>query len=115
MEAARQGLIAWLQQGRPLPHALFCQNDEIGLGVSRALHEAGISVPDQILLAGCDDLPYASYIETPLTSITLPVREVCRQGWSILQSRIADPEGPALQVVLEASLNLRLSSQKPSA
>lgn len=112
MEAARLGVSAWLAEGQPLPDALFCQNDEIGMGVYRALREAGISVPDQVALAGCDDLPYISYLETPLTSLSLPIQEVCRQGWNILQKRIAEPEGSALQVVLEVGLKLRESCQR---
>lgn len=115
MESARQGLSAWIAAGQPLPDALFCQNDEIGLGAYRALREAGVSVPDDILLAGCDDLPYMSYLETPLTSLTLPVPEVCRQGWSVLQKRLAEPEGPPMQVVLEVGLKLRASCEKQAS
>jgi DNA-binding LacI/PurR family transcriptional regulator len=112
MEAARQGLKTWMQKGQTLPDALFCQNDEIALGAYRALHEAGIRVPERVMLAGCDDLPYMSYLETPLTSLSLPVQEVCSQGWTILQERIAEPEGPALQVVLEVGLKLRDSCRR---
>ena len=112
MEAARQGLSAWLAAGQPLPDALFCQNDEIALGAYRALSEAGIAVPDQVALAGCDDLPYVAYLETPLTSLSLPVQDVCRQGWSILQNRMAKPEGLPRQVVLEVCLRLRASCEK---
>jgi DNA-binding LacI/PurR family transcriptional regulator len=112
MEAARQGLNTWIAAGQPLPDALFCQNDEIGLGAYRALREADIAVPDRVALAGCDDLPYCSFLETPLTSLSLPMQAACREGWSILQSRIAAPQGPPLQVVLDVSLHLRASSQK---
>ena len=113
MEAARKGLDSWLQSGHTPPDALFCQNDEIALGAYRALREAGIVVPDQVALAGCDDLPYVSYLETPLTSLSLPVQEVCRRGWSLLQTRMAESSGPPLQVVLDVDLRLRASCQKP--
>ncbi|HLV78762.1 MAG TPA: LacI family DNA-binding transcriptional regulator [Chthonomonadaceae bacterium] len=109
MEAARQGMLAWIGSGQGLPEALFCQNDEIALGAYRAFCETGIQVPEQVALAGCDDLPYVSYLETPLTSLSLPVPQVCRQGWSILQKRIAEPEGPPMQVIVEAELRLRAS------
>lgn len=112
MEAGRVGLRSWLEQGSPLPNALFCQNDEIALGAYRALHELNIAVPDQILLAGCDDLPYVRYLETPLTTISLPVQEVCSRGWTILQNRIAEPSGPAMQIVLEAGFRRRDSSSR---
>jgi len=112
MEVAHQGLCTWIMAGRPLPDGLFCQNDEIALGAYRALRESGISIPQQVALAGCDDLPYISYLDIPLTSLALPVPEVCRQGWHILQKRIVEPEGPPMQVVVEAALRLRASSQK---
>ena len=112
MEAAHEGMCAWIIGGLPLPEALFCQNDEIALGAYRALRESGICIPDQVSLAGCDDLPYISYLDIPLTSLALPVQEVCRQGWSILNKRIAEPEGPPMQVVVEAVLRLRASCEK---
>lgn len=113
MENARQTLAAWIAGGKPLPDALFCQNDEIALGAYRALREAGVAVPGRVALAGCDDLPYARYLDTPLTSLTLPAQEVCRQGWSVLQSRMADADSPGRRIVLEAGLKLRASTAAP--
>lgn len=112
MEAARLGLNAWIEAGRPLPDALFCQNDEIGVGAYRALCDHGVAVPDRIALAGCDDLPFISYLETPLTSLALPVQEVCRQGWCILQQRMAESEGQPLHATLDVRLVLRASCEK---
>ncbi len=109
MEAARQAITHWIGDGRAVPDAIFCQNDEIALGVYRALHEAGIKVPEDVALAGCDDLPYISYLETPLTSISLPVQAVCRQGWSVLQKRIEDPHCAPIRIVLDVKLKLRES------
>lgn len=112
MEAGRRCVQEYLAQGNALPDALFCQNDEICMGAYRALREASIAIPEQIALAGCDDIPYTSYLETPLTTLTLPIPEVCRQAWRILQDRMAEPEGPPLQVRLNATLHLRESSQR---
>jgi DNA-binding LacI/PurR family transcriptional regulator len=109
MEGARAGLAAWIQAGRSLPNALFCQNDEIALGASRALRDAGIAIPDQVALAGCDDLPYVAYLDTPLTSLSLPVRDACRHGWRLLQSRMSDQDGPPMRVSLDVDLKLRAS------
>ena len=109
MEVAKCGTEEWLKCGEPVPDALFCQNDELAIGAYAALREAGYTVPGQVALAGCDDLPYARFLDTPLTSVCLPVQEVCRQGWNLLQQRIAAPEKPPAQVVVEASLTLRAS------
>jgi LacI family transcriptional regulator len=110
--AARRTLIRHVQAGHPLPDALYCQDDEICLGAYRALAECGVPVPDRVALAGCDDIPYISYLETPLTTLALPVREVCRQGWRILQNRMAAPDSPPWQVTLEATLHLRASTEQ---
>lgn len=108
LEAAWRGLSAWIKNGNPLPDALFCQNDELAMGAARALREAGIAVPDRVVLTGCDGLPYISYLESPFTSLSLPVRDICRQGWNILQQRIAEPDGPPLQMVLQANILWRV-------
>jgi LacI family transcriptional regulator len=115
MEDAYLSLSAWMAEGGSLPDALFCQNDEIALGAYRALREAGVAIPSEIALAGCDDLPYVSYLEIPLTSLSLPVQEVCRQGWRILQQRIDDPDSPPQRVVLDVVLKVRASSQKQAS
>ena len=71
-------LVRQIAAGNRLPDALFCQNDEIALGAYRALRENGSGIPGEIALAGCDDLPFDPYLDTPLTSLRLPVAEVCR-------------------------------------
>jgi len=112
MESARQCMVAYLQTGRPLPDALFCQNDEIALGAYRALREAGVRVPDDVALAGCDDVPYVAFLETPLTTISLPIEDVCQHAWRILQDRIENPTCPPSSVHLAATLQLRASCHK---
>src|SRR5439155_21561097 len=57
-EAGRQSIHRLLDDGHSIPDALFCQNDEIALGVYRGLHERGIEVPRRVRLVGWDDLPY---------------------------------------------------------
>jgi len=110
--SAREELIAYLRAGRPLPDALFCQNDEMALGAYRALHEAGVAVPENVLLSGCDDIPYIRYLETPLTSLSLPAEAICQQGWRLLLNRMQNPDSPPAQVTLEASLVVRDSTRR---
>jgi DNA-binding LacI/PurR family transcriptional regulator len=113
-ESARQAMCVVIDaqhdEQHPLPDAIFCQNDETALGAYSALRARGVSVPDRTALAGCDDIPYIRYLETPLTTLSLPVEEVCRQAWEILQRRMAEPDSPPSQVLLEATLIKRASS-----
>ena len=51
------------------PTALFAANDTIAVGAISALHEAGLSVPGEVAIAGFDDLPVAAYISPRLTTV----------------------------------------------
>ncbi len=54
---------------RPLPDAVFAANDQMALGLIRALTEAGITVPGEVSVAGFDDVDGAAYFTPPLTTI----------------------------------------------
>ena len=49
--------------------AVFAGNDQMALGVLRALHEAGRQVPDEVSVVGFDDIPEAAFLIPPLTTI----------------------------------------------
>jgi DNA-binding LacI/PurR family transcriptional regulator len=49
--------------------AVLAGNDEIALGVMRAMHEAGRRVPDDISVVGFDDVPYARFFSPALTTV----------------------------------------------
>jgi LacI family transcriptional regulator len=60
-----------VRSGR-LPDAIMVGNDYFALGVYRALTEAGIRVPDDVLVGGFGDHPFAGYLNPPLTTVRLP-------------------------------------------
>ena len=49
----------------PRPDAIFAANDMMAIGCLQALREAGLRVPDDIALAGFDDIPIARFVEPP--------------------------------------------------
>lgn len=49
--------------------AVFAANDQLGLGVLRALHETGRAVPGEVSVVGFDDIPDASCFPPPLTTV----------------------------------------------
>lgn len=53
----------------PLPRAVFVGNDHMAVGVLRALSDAKVRVPEQIALAGFDDIETAQYLDPPLTTV----------------------------------------------
>lgn len=48
---------------------LFCASDLIAIGAMRALHERGLRIPEDVAVAGFDDIPTASFASPPLTTV----------------------------------------------
>lgn len=53
------------------PSAVFTYNDEFGLLLMGALQEAGLEIPQDIALIGCDDLPFCEMVRPRLTSVNI--------------------------------------------
>ena len=53
--------------------ALFTCNDDMALGASKALHQAGLRIPQDISLFGFDDAPCARWLEPALSTVYLPI------------------------------------------
>ena len=56
----------------PRPTAVVAFNDLIAVGITRAVHAAGLSVPGDLSVVGFDDIPVAAFVEPPLTTFALP-------------------------------------------
>ena len=74
--------------------AVFCGNDQMALGLLRALHEAGRAVPGDISVVGFDDIPEAAYLIPPLTTVQQEFTAVGRRAIEILQAAIAGTPAP---------------------
>lgn len=53
--------------------ALFACNDDMALGASKALYQAGLRIPDDVSLFGFDDAPSAQWLQPALSSVHLPI------------------------------------------
>jgi LacI family transcriptional regulator len=58
------------------PDAVFAANDMMAVGCLFALSEAGFVVPDEIALAGFDDVPIARFVNPPLTTVRIRIAEL---------------------------------------
>ncbi|RLK52905.1 DUF6807 family protein [Microbacterium telephonicum] len=74
--------------------AAIAFNDLVALGVMSRLREVGVAVPDQLSLAGIDDIPQARFAAPPLTSMAVPRTEIGRQAWLRLRD-LLDGHDPA--------------------
>ena len=94
------------------PEAIFCHSDDAALGIYRGLCDAGIRVPADIALVGCDGIEDTEYLECPLTTLVQPVAEMCDAAWQFLQNRLAEPTIPIQQTILTPQLAIRASSSR---
>ena len=61
----------------PRPTAIFT-NDDMAIGALRAIHERGLSVPEDVAVVGFDDIEYAAHTTPPLTTVAVPKEEMGR-------------------------------------
>jgi DNA-binding LacI/PurR family transcriptional regulator len=91
--------------------ALFCFNDLSAMGAIRALHDAGIRVPEEVSVIGFDDITGAAYGIPSLTTVRQPLEEMGRLAAATLLDRIKSPGGEFLsEITLQPSLVLREST-----
>ncbi len=96
------------------PTAIFAGNDEQALGVIRAAHDAGLSVPEDLSVVGFDDLPVARWSSPPLTSVRQPLADMGRVAGRMLKDLIEDRPLENQRVELATPLVPRASTAAPS-
>jgi LacI family repressor for deo operon, udp, cdd, tsx, nupC, and nupG len=88
------------------PTAVFCTSDEMAIGLMRTLFSAGLRVPEDISVAGFDDIEFAAVAEPPLTTIHQPRRELGQAAASALIDLLQGRPSPK-RIRLETELVIR--------
>ncbi len=94
------------------PTAIVAANDLSAQGALRRLREVGIRVPQDIALAGFDDIPSARFMTPPLTTVHVPIREIGVSALNTLVDLIRNGSESAQAVtrMLPAELVIREST-----
>jgi DNA-binding LacI/PurR family transcriptional regulator len=93
------------------PDAIFAFNDELAFGVLRALYEAHVRVPDDIAVAGFDDVEEAGFSVPTLTTISPDKQLIARCAVTNLVERMSGrSEAPPRDVVVPHRLERREST-----
>lgn len=82
-----------IQQGR-LPTLLICSCDHYAVMAVRAIHGAGLHVPEDVSVVGYDDAQYAQACPVPLATIRIPRREAGRTAAQLVIDLRRDPGRP---------------------
>ncbi|HEY8484120.1 MAG TPA: LacI family DNA-binding transcriptional regulator [Longimicrobiales bacterium] len=94
----------------PRPTAIFAANDSMAIGALSALSEAGVRVPEEVAIAGFDDIPIARYTNPPLSSVHVGIGELGARAMARLLEAIEQGDDEARrQEVLPTRCVLRSS------
>ncbi|MEU5159595.1 LacI family DNA-binding transcriptional regulator [Streptomyces sp. NPDC020875] len=111
--ARRSGYDATLELLRREPGltAVVAANDTVALGACAALRDRGLRIPEDVSVAGFDDLPFSVDVVPALTTVRLPLFEAgARAGRLAMGAEEAPPGGIA---TIEAELLARSSTAPP--
>jgi LacI family transcriptional regulator len=94
--------------------AIFCANDEGAVGAMRALHQAGLSVPQDVSVVGFDDIEVAQHLIPPLTTVRVDKEAIGSVAVQRLLTRALAPRAVASTLALHVELIQRETVAEPS-
>lgn len=99
--------VSLLLQRRPDLTAVFAANDVMAFGVLHELASRRIAVPEEVSVAGFDDVQMAAYVHSPLTTVRMPMYDMGQEGarmvLDILAGRRVRSRRLPVEVVVRAS------------
>jgi len=96
------------------PEAMVCANDLTAARLMHTLDALGVAVPNDIGVVGFDDVKYAKLVRVPLTTMHQPCDAIGAAAVNAMLERVADPQLPPRQILLEPTLVVRRSCGSPS-
>ncbi|HEY7282025.1 MAG TPA: LacI family DNA-binding transcriptional regulator [Actinomycetota bacterium] len=90
--------------------AIFCANDASAAGALSAIHERGLRVPEDVAVAGYDDLEFAATLDPPLTTVRQFVVQQGEEAVATVLQLVDDPDAGPRRVILPTELVVRQST-----
>jgi DNA-binding LacI/PurR family transcriptional regulator len=104
--AGERAMHELLARGEPFD-AVFAASDLLAIGAIRALGDAGLRVPEDVAVAGFDDIPMAAFANPPLTTVH---QDTKRAGEMLVEQLMHQLTGlPATSAMLPAEVVIRRS------
>ena len=108
LEAVEKNTIEYLRDHKP--DAIIAVNDAIAIAVMSAVQKAGMKIPEDIAVAGFDNINFAQYMNPPLTSAGYDADELAATIIRLILKQLENSEAPAETVALESDLFIRKST-----
>lgn len=87
--------------------AVFAANDMMAVGCLAVLREAGIEVPDNVAVAGFDDIPLARHTYPALSTVEVHIADMGAAAMSLLLAQLQGDDAPAQNQLLQPALMMR--------
>jgi GntR family transcriptional regulator of arabinose operon len=91
------------------PDAIVCANDVTAMRVMAGLANLGIRVPEEIRIAGIDDVKYASLVSVPLTTQHQNCSDIGAMAMVTMLQRVENPNLPTRDILLQTNTVVRRS------
>jgi LacI family transcriptional regulator len=100
---------------RPRPTAVAIWSLGAAVGALAAARRSGVAVPGELSVVGFHDAPIAEYLDPPLTTVRMPLREMAERGVDCLLALVDGKPAESLVVRTAPDLVLRASTGPPPA
>jgi len=109
MTGGEKAFVELLESGS-LTRAVFCANDLMALGAMEAARAYGLKVPEDVAVAGFDDIYMATLVRPALTTVGHPASELGSVAAGLLFERISGAGGAPVEVEVGFELRKRQSA-----
>jgi DNA-binding LacI/PurR family transcriptional regulator len=93
--------------------AVLAAGDSLAVGAMVGIQQKGFSVPGDVSVMGMDDLPQAAFLNPPLTTMHIPMREIGSVALDLLRDTLSGIPAPPRRVELACHLVQRASTAAP--
>lgn len=97
---------------REKPSAVFAMNDLMAAGCIHALSDAGFRVPLDVSVAGFDNREISRYLQPPITTVAIPLKEIGVRSAEIILAKLRNPDTPVQSIVLPCQIISRDSVRR---
>jgi DNA-binding LacI/PurR family transcriptional regulator len=109
MDKAKNYVKERFSQGKNGIDAVICANDNMAIGAIGSLLELNISIPDEVSVAGADNIKLGKYIYPSLTTFNYHPYHLGENAFKLLYN-IINGSSPGDNILLETSLQARMSA-----
>lgn len=99
-----------LLEAEPGMEAVFAVNDHTAIGVMHEARLHGLAIPGDLSIVGFNDVPVAAYVEPPLTTVHLPLRQMGEMAAKLLLDQFNSPQWEHVSVQVKGELVIRQST-----